>query len=321
MFSEGVNQSAELSTDVAMLQGAESVRLRPDSSDPWKAYRRAVEEYSKRNLTEESDALDAFTGILRTLCGTRCIEGLPAICLDRAILWQPRGRVKRRTAFSSWSWVGWGGQVHWVENREQLPVTLETWIVWYSCSAANCDSPAFLVDGPPWIHGAVPVKGLHAELFADGQRNHAPTPALLPDQLRVSGRQQRDYRFLQFWTFSTQLEIALDTYAVTRNYSFEAESTGSGLRRFLVRNNAAQSCGWVMLDESWISSVVNGSKKMQEFILLSEVDSHDWQFEGRAFNVMMIGWDYGIAVRTGLGQVLKAGLERLRPVWKEIVLG
>jgi hypothetical protein len=108
---------------------------------------------------------------------------------------------------------------------------------------------------------------------------------------------------------------------VTRNNSFKAENTGSGLRRFLVRNNAAQSCGWVVLDESWIESVANGTEKMQEFILLSEVDSDDWKFDGRVFNVMMIRWECGIALRVGVGQVVRAGLEDSKPVWKEILLG
>ena len=69
--------SENFDSDVAMFQAAESIRLRPVMRDPWLVYQRAVESYSDKLLSNESDALDAFTGILRTILGTRHIQGLP----------------------------------------------------------------------------------------------------------------------------------------------------------------------------------------------------------------------------------------------------
>ncbi|KAF3004782.1 hypothetical protein E8E13_002307 [Curvularia kusanoi] len=207
-----------------------------------------------------------------------------------------------------------------LQSAELAKLRLDPANLW-ATYRANCDTPAFFIDGPPWLHGTATTGDEYVKLFGGRLQNYAPTSSLLPDRLRTSKRWRRDHRFLQFWTYSIRLRIALDTYSVTRNDSLQAENTGRGLRRFSIYNQVAQCCGWVLLNESWIETVVNGTEKIQEFILLSEVDSNDWQFDGRAYNAMMIEWDNGIAMRAGLGQIVKEGLADSRQEWKEILLG
>ena len=325
VYAEDVIPSTDLDTDVAMLQSAELAKLRLDPANLWATYRQAAETYSSRKLTRQEDALEAFSGILHTLCGTRCVEGLPATLLDAALLWQPCARLRRREEFSSWSWIGWAGRIQYLAVPRsavgEVGGHLRSWIVWYCSSGANCDTPAFFIDGPPRLHGTATTGDEYVKLFGGRLQSYTPTSSLLPDRLRTSKRWRRDHRFLQFWTYSTRLRIALDTYSVTHNDSLQAENTGRGLRRFSIYNQVAQCCGWVLLNESWIETVANGTEKIQEFILLSEVDSNDWQFDGRAYNAMMIEWDNGIAMRAGLGQIVKEGLEDSRQEWKEILLG
>lgn len=324
VHSEDIVPSANLDADVAMLQGAQSIKIQPTPVNVWSTYRYTVERYSKKSLTHQEDALDAFSGILRTIVGTRCVEGLPASMFDKALLWQPVGRLPRRDCFASWSWVGWTGKVHWLRNdnpkTEDIETNLRTWIVWYCTSKVNCDTSAFLVNGPPRLQCSRSIESARSNLFTGSPRNYLPTPTLLPRRLQYCTTSQQDLRFLQFWTFSVQAEIALDSLSVIRNRSLQAENTGNGLRKFHILGKNTQYCGWVQLDEDWIEAVTNGSGSVQEFILLSEVDSHDIRSDGNAFNAMMIIWRNGIAERAGLGQILDEAVGNVDLEWKEILL-
>jgi hypothetical protein len=81
----------------------------------WEIYAIAVEEYSKRSITDPLDKLRAFTGILnflrRPLRGA-FFCGLPANLFDVALLWKQLGPSTRSEgSFPSWSWIGWDGPV------------------------------------------------------------------------------------------------------------------------------------------------------------------------------------------------------------------
>ena len=110
------------------------------NDNPIKRYAALVEMYTARNLTFESDALEAFSGILQSLegpMGTGFYYGLPATYFDWALLWEPKQAPRRREGFPSWSWVGWSGQSGWnistvsgvLLNLHQW-LTDRTWIVW-----------------------------------------------------------------------------------------------------------------------------------------------------------------------------------------------
>ena len=96
-------------------------RIRAERQPIWYSYRKAVVEYTKRNLSYESDALDAFQGVaslLQPAFKGDFLFGLPETELDIALLWQPDSHVRRRInpetkapLFPSWTWLGWIGQV------------------------------------------------------------------------------------------------------------------------------------------------------------------------------------------------------------------
>ena len=77
----------------------------------------AVEDYSSRGLTFESDALNAFSGIIRGMERSyegRFVWGLPEAAFDLALLWRPLvtdSSLKRRKMFRSWSWPSCSGGV------------------------------------------------------------------------------------------------------------------------------------------------------------------------------------------------------------------
>ncbi|CAH0047029.1 unnamed protein product [Clonostachys solani] len=80
-------------------------------------YQKLCEDYSRRILRNDGDALRAVAGISRPLfAGMRTIgiEGLPAYFLDMFLLFvSPESRLRRRPEFASFSWAGWEGKILW----------------------------------------------------------------------------------------------------------------------------------------------------------------------------------------------------------------
>jgi heterokaryon incompatibility protein (HET) len=101
-----------------------------------KRYRQLVEVYSQRTLTQESDGLDAFKGILSAFelhSGMEFFWALPVKYFGTALTWPAHDdevQVRRRTGlcklsdpsgrvvdcpFPTWSWVGWVGKIYFDE--------------------------------------------------------------------------------------------------------------------------------------------------------------------------------------------------------------
>lgn len=81
------------------------------------SYQKLCEEYSRRTLRNDGDALRAVAGILRPLAAgmeTVLVEGLPAYYLDMFLLFiSADGQMRRRKEFASFSWAGWDGSIMW----------------------------------------------------------------------------------------------------------------------------------------------------------------------------------------------------------------
>jgi hypothetical protein len=75
-------------------------------------YSHLVTSYHDRQLSYESDALNAFTGVLTALgkeLKTSFIWGLPESAFDDTLLWRSPIQMAnlRREQFPSWTWLGW----------------------------------------------------------------------------------------------------------------------------------------------------------------------------------------------------------------------
>ncbi|KAF4501086.1 hypothetical protein FAGAP_2671 [Fusarium agapanthi] len=86
----------------------------------WEAYAHAVDAYTKRNMTWQSDAVNAFIGIadlIRRGTNTKFWHAMPEFALTRSLQWYPKEPLSRRrspdgkTLFPSWSWAAWQGHV------------------------------------------------------------------------------------------------------------------------------------------------------------------------------------------------------------------
>ena len=106
-----------------------ATRIRAERLPIWNSYQRAVTEYTKRTLSDESDAVNAFQGItdlLQPALKGDFLFGLPEIELDIALLWPPVSLISRRVdpttkkpLFPSWSWAGWVGSIKYIWTRHQ----------------------------------------------------------------------------------------------------------------------------------------------------------------------------------------------------------
>ncbi|KAH8773086.1 heterokaryon incompatibility protein-domain-containing protein [Hyaloscypha sp. PMI_1271] len=165
-------------------------------------YRGLISNYTHRSLTNNEDAIHAFTGTAEALAITYpggFIQGLPAILFPECLLWQPDDPLfERRTSESSsslkpasWSCMGWKGKIRWDEPHEDVVpfkhVNKTNGINW-SISAKIDDTPTPILDEPC----------ISAFLY----RNNTSTHVALPEgwsasKSTVSG--QLRYRHDHFW--------------------------------------------------------------------------------------------------------------------------
>jgi hypothetical protein len=118
-------------------------------------YARLVTEYNTRILRYDSDVLWAFTGILERLTPSfpgGFVQGLPEVCFDVAMLWQPRGELCRTLPDNlgyqqpSWSWVGWRGSLDLIfwklldkDARRAYPFHVSSLVRWYKTSSTTAE--------------------------------------------------------------------------------------------------------------------------------------------------------------------------------------
>jgi hypothetical protein len=76
-------------------------------------YSQIIVPYTTRKMTNQSDAIEAVSGLLQQLETQYYAEsgfcwGLPCADFALALLWK-QGKSRRRAEFPSWSWAGWEG--------------------------------------------------------------------------------------------------------------------------------------------------------------------------------------------------------------------
>ncbi|KAF2102105.1 hypothetical protein NA57DRAFT_73541 [Rhizodiscina lignyota] len=114
----------------------------------FKKYVDLIEDYTKRDMTKNDDALNALGGVLPSFnraFGCSSHFGLPQAILDVALLWQPVGILDRRkiskgeAPFPSWSWASWIGAVRYEQ-------TFEVRTDWQSARLVKLIHPAATMD-------------------------------------------------------------------------------------------------------------------------------------------------------------------------------
>jgi hypothetical protein len=145
---EDPNNPGEASTESAPIYDLRPVTntnptgsVKFSGNDTWDIYSKAVYSYTQRNLTWDSDAVNAFRGteeLIRQGSNTKFWYGMPEFAFDHALLWHPLEPLRRReqdgkTLFPSWSWAAWKGHSHyrgrgWHNSIYHGPVSVVNWL-------------------------------------------------------------------------------------------------------------------------------------------------------------------------------------------------
>ncbi|TGO59937.1 hypothetical protein BOTNAR_0154g00180 [Botryotinia narcissicola] len=316
--------------------------------DPFENYMVMVSKMSTRQFTQESDCLNAcrgfYTGLLlKGLGGSVC--GIPAICFEFALAWQPEGNLSRRGSqdlssgnfeFPTWSWAGWKGQIEYpfLASPDKCGVNMEVrWAVYEAYK---------------------PISS------ADGSRSSKPKFRALLD---VEGGQHGSTRKIMSSNFIGPSILLFQTYSITCHIDMNEISRPplarhKDLRFFTIASlGKDEMIGELKIDsgslnnflESHVSSDTTNTALQIELISLFEVDfgsssvqSLMWMNEHSSRGtfskdfmdmvekredrkmkcVMWIVWDKEeeVAMRVAVGWVSVEGWEGEGPRWKEVVL-
>jgi hypothetical protein len=273
--------------------------------------------YSRRQLTNQGDVLEALGGIMRRISDKakcRFLDGIPTAAFDAFLLWRSTSLVRRRRGFPSYSWAGWQGWTGYYVNllyvNETLNTWLEdnTWIVWYKRRSSG--PPSLVWD--PAANESFPASENGENYPGYRKRRHFRPTADNPikstvrtyptEALRVE-LPPLPYAYLQFWTLSVRLKVKLDTA------SFGGEGTIYDTKRIAV--------GSVVVDGLEETTFFE-SEGPFEFAVLSE----DLSDDPRYF-VMLLEGNGCVVERRGLGAINQSAVGRSwgpGPEWKEFLL-
>ncbi|KAJ4303213.1 hypothetical protein N0V90_002106 [Kalmusia sp. IMI 367209] len=106
--------------------------------DWFSEYVHVVANYTKREMSFDTDINNGFTGIMNKLSpyfdGTGFMSGHPFARFEKSLLWYPTSKARRRGVivksgydygFPSWSWMGYVGGVNFENERPGLVPTLD----------------------------------------------------------------------------------------------------------------------------------------------------------------------------------------------------
>ncbi|KAF4439486.1 hypothetical protein F53441_12593 [Fusarium austroafricanum] len=100
----------------------------------WEVYAHAVSAYTKRDMTWQSDAVNAFVGIADLIgrgTNTTFWHAMPEFDFARSLLWYPQEPMTRRRSpdgkalFPSWSWAAWQGHVTRISVEQSVQIFSE----------------------------------------------------------------------------------------------------------------------------------------------------------------------------------------------------
>ena len=352
------------------IRGSLALKIRAVRQPIWNSYRRAVVKYTKRTMSDQSDAVNAFQGIaslLQPAFRGDFLFGLSETELDIALLWQPFSPIRRRVnavsgepLFPSWSWAGWIGKVGYQWTRHQLDdLSRVEWQCMESegvnirfCTSDELRAPKYgdhdhweykgNLRGTPYYyqHHSLDIWCLHPVAPKDKRSNYV--------QIQPGSQQ------LIFRAYTALFPIS---YLGPNSLGELSLEGGPALWRYSISDLDGFRVGIIDVPGQLVESL-NGEH--QEFVCLSRrrYDQQDdgscteepeeefksilhqvtlypytvsdiYEFDPRRYNrykpwplynVMMIGWDDGVASRIAIGILYITAFIQAKPIRKLITL-
>ncbi|KAK0716335.1 heterokaryon incompatibility protein-domain-containing protein [Lasiosphaeris hirsuta] len=254
-------------------------------------YGSLLRSYVTRNLTNQGDAVGAFTGVLNSLSsrlGTHH-HGLPTLQFDAAMLWKTDGHFpgRREEAFPSWSWAGWrGGADVEMDEGGLEPVSRIIW--WKMDNAGASSAHVRLAPGAEAI-----VEPYTNAFFGVDSSSPPPRPDIDPTSDNY-GEEPNELKppgphVLRFWTSSARFTIG-------RTPVRSRGATCSEYPVYIPGQEDRGSVSVIVLDDTWLGG---RAKDDIDVIFLSRVGGETGQ--GFKYDVkvwtMAVTWSGGVAYR------------------------
>jgi len=268
-------------------------------------YYHLVGGYNSRKLTNESDALNAFSGALTeigTEMSSKMIWGIPVAALDDALLWRTpiHDPMLRRQEFPSWAWLGWR------EGEGSLPRALVFPVAWRQH-----------FETIPLIHWHHIVDGNDTELLPTMKAaDYREIPKL---KLQMTAGVQLTH-LLRFWTWSSRLHVGRKPQGNYNDFShYNCYSYTASVRD---TDGSIKSLGVVSLNKVWRES----QPDLLEFILICRRKTRNLYREEEimdGLDLMLIETDGGISHRVQLldTKATEVWWNSAQPEQKVITLG
>lgn len=315
---------------------AERLRWEPNSLvrmlNPIRDYKDLVKDYSYRVLTKQNDAFRAISGIIHRISEIQqwhIVEGMPMVALENIMLFRRKQHpLSRRPAFPSYSWLGWRGDLDFMEGL----YFFEGWINWHIRHPTTgeifpIERPAVLPQLDAQDTGTRPSDKI--ALYRKPDVGHLPqadvqvNPAVASER-RVELHPPPRFSLLCFSTLAVFFELGeMDFVKGKAEVIYvKRHRVGLGVRRIQV--------GTVTLDGFDEYPPARGA----EFILLSKTSPSENDLEELGLDIrwaskdvymiMLIEWIGGVAERRGIGFMDTLEVQQSMapgPVWKDIILG
>ncbi|KAL8647406.1 MAG: hypothetical protein Q9210_005577 [Variospora velana] len=296
-------------------------------------YLTLLREYTGRHLAKDGDILYAFNALENSLCrkmGGTFLQGLPTVALNFFLLFRGAGRMlERRTAFPSWSWAGWKGQVTSVVKPETKRISDQsvaywlntcTWIVWFYRRRWQPPVPVRMDIATVLSRWRTCDFTVHGCPTGIDPSSREPTINLALSPYR------RKTHLLQFWTLSINLTI----FRTSADDGYDNQCP-----RGVLVDKHNRSCGEIRLDGDYLAGQQDRGRKV-EIILLAgngrerpdvqeENEGSATQQMHHSYWVMLVERDEDelVAERKGLGVITREALDSSLapgPAWREIIL-
>lgn len=296
---------------------------------PFVQFTSAVELYTRRELTNPADILNAFEGVqlvLEKRIGANIYYGSLETMMNSSLIWESNKRLLRRPGFPSWSWSGWMGEIQWKYTEPAL-----SWIEWHADQADGIHS--FPQQGCELIQPPIERLGAAGPM---SRHNMSKTFPLLHFRTITAHFRLTSPALIHKSVISPLRKRLTGPSALSTVRPAPADP---GLIRVGIADKHGLWCGTIDLDMIWMSR----AGRPFEFLVMSKVSRFTddelafWEgtlpddvedvLAGRNYGVyivLLVSKRAGIYYREGLGRIMVEGLDRALdpgPEWKDIVLG
>lgn len=300
------------------------------SQQLWYKFCKLVLDFSKRSLTAQGDAHDAFAAVLQqahSLSGDVFIWGMPAGRFDVGLCWEPGRKgltrrtglttlkttsLERKVPFPSWSWLGWIGGLHLlIEDRHvEEGLSPETMCYVLRNTPPRLVPVSRLATDRPGRPNAFPNIKSKSPLAVSIDDIVAHCPELTPSRLAVTP----DDQLIFFWG-----ECAKFTLSDFKRDDMDARGTYlAGSNDYYYRNVLDTKERVVGRISGLGESDGTGMTHEHEFVMIATRAPRG--FIAKKIALQIKRWD-GIAYRVHIAEIDEIAWKAVKPQWRLNALG